>query len=120
MARPCQKAILILYEVIGPTGMSQSIPNHCVQPGEDPSTPSCCRLLSVCLDAYNDQWDPIMSNSFVRSVVQNSYALEFAEGNSPLLSRVPIAFKSTQVGLSQKLLNIAFLKLLEKGVIEPV
>ena len=72
--------------VIGPRGMSQAVPNWCVQLICDLSTPSFCRLVGVCLEVYTDQWDRITSDIFLRSIVQNGYVLEFAEGNSPLLS----------------------------------
>ena len=65
------------------------------------------------LEAYADQWDRITSNVFVRNV--RNYALEFAQGNAPLLSRVPIAFESTPVDSGRKLLREAVSKLLEKG-----
>ena len=64
-----------------------------------------------------DQWDHI--TVFIRNV-WNDYMLEFAQGNAPLLSRVPIAFESTQVGSNSELLNEAISKLLGKGAIKHV
>ena len=106
--------------MIGPRGTSQSVPVSCALPVSFPSVDSCYGLVGVRLDAYADQWDRIMYNVFVRNVVQNGYVLEFAQGNAPLLSRVPIAFKSTRVGSCRELLNEAVSKLLEKGAIKHV
>ena len=80
--------------VISSRDMSQSVLGYFVQPVGDLSTFSCSRSFSACLETYADQWDHITSNVFMRSVVRNGHALEFAEGKSPL-SRVPFAFNST-------------------------
>ena len=61
-----------------------------------------------------------MSNAFIRNILCNSYASEFAYGNSPLLSRGPFAFDLPKVESAQVLLKEAVQKLLEKGAVEPV
>ena len=62
-----------------------------------------------------------MSNVFMRNV-RNGYALEFAKGNSPLLSRVPFTFDLPTVEFARVLLQeaVQVKKLLEKGAIDPV
>ena len=80
--------------MIGPRDMSQSVLGCFVQPVGDISASSYSGLVGMRLEAYGNQWDCITFNVFVRSVVQNDYVLEFAEGNSPL-SRVPLTFNST-------------------------
>ena len=77
-------------------------------------------MVGACLEAYANQRVCGTSNVFVRKIVQNSCALEFAKGKSPLLSMVPFSFNSTQVGSNQVLVNEAILKLLEKRAIEPI
>ena len=101
--------------VISPMGKRQSVPVYCVQPVSYLSAFSSGGLVGVCLEAYTNQWDRIMSNVFVINVVRNGYALEFAEGKFPPLSRAPLAFNSAGVGSDQAPLNEALLKLLEKG-----
>ena len=93
------------------------MPVSCALPVSFPSVDSSYGLVSERLEAYADQWDRIMCNIFVRNVVQNGYILEFAQGNDPLLSRVPmyIAFGSARVGAGHKLLSNTISKLLGKG-----
>ena len=71
--------------VIGPRGMSQTVPVSCALPVSFPSISSCYGLVGARLEAYADQWDCITCNVFMRNVIWNSYALEFAQGNAPLL-----------------------------------
>ena len=74
--------------------MSQSVPVSCALLVSFPSISSFYGLVGVCLEAsYTDEWDRITCNVFVRNIVQNGYMLEFAQGNAPPLSRVPIAFE---------------------------
>ena len=91
--------VLGILQAIIPRGTSQLVLVSCTHPVSFPSTHSCCRLVGVPLEAYTDQWDHITSNIFVRNV-RNSYVLELAQGNGPLLSRVPIAFESSRTTIS--------------------
>ena len=100
--------------------MKQSVPDCCTQPVCNRSLSSFSGSVGTCLKAYTDQWDHVTGNIFVRNVVCNGYTLEFAEGNSPPLSRVPFAFDPPKVESAQVLLNEVVQKLLEKGVIEAV
>ena len=99
--------------MISPRGTGQSVPVSCALLVSFPFVNSCYRLVSVHLEAYTDQGDCITCNLFVRNV-WNGYVLEFAQGNAPLLSRVPIAFGSARVDSGCELLNNAVSKLLEK------
>ena len=83
--------------MIGPRGMSQSVPVSCTQPVSFLSIDSCYGLVGACLETYVNQWDRITCNVFVRNIVQNGYMLEFAQDNAPPLKRVPIAFESVRV-----------------------
>ena len=100
--------------------MSQSVLGCYTQPVSDQATSSLRGLVGTHLEAYANQWNRITTNIFVRSVVCNGYVLEFAEGNSPLLSRVLLELHLTRVRSDQALLNEAIQKLLEKGVIKPI
>ena len=89
------------------------------RPVLDPSDPSSGGSVGGRLGSFADNWDRITSDVFVRNVVRNGYSLEFAEGSSPPLSRVPISFPSRE-GAERGLLDDAVRKLLEKQAIEPV
>ena len=112
--RSRRKALRNPHKVLGrlailPRGMSQSVPVSCAHLVSFPSVDSCYGLVGGArLGVYVDQWDRITCNVFMRNVVRNgslcekrcteqSYVLEFAQGNAPLISRVPIAFELTSM-----------------------
>ena len=59
-----------------------------------------------------------MSDVFMRNVVHHGYSLEFVEGTTLPLSRIPFAFNLLRVGAD--LLHKAVQRLLDKNANEPV
>ena len=72
---------------------------------------SCHASVGRRLESFTENWGHITSDVFVRNV-RHGYSLEFAEGNTPPLSRVPFSFNRLHAGADQELLSEAVQKLM--------
>ena len=105
----------------GPRGTRQSFLFFAPIPVQIPSSdPLGSDVVGGHQERFADQWDLITDDVFVGNIVRHGYFLEFVEGDSPPLTRVPFAFDSSQEDSKKAQLSEAVQKMLEKSAIEPV